>query len=277
MSAMIISYWLVLIGEFVYVFGGWCPNTWTGFRLAAFKDLLPVLKLSISSGVMLCLEFWYNAVLILLAGYVNNATVAISAFSICLNIIAWEFMVFLGFLTAASVRVSNELGKGDAKVAKFSVKVISSTSVSLGVFFWILCLIFGRKLAYLFTSDVEVIEYVSDLYILLSFSILLNCVQAVLSGVAVGAGRQSMVAYVNIGCYYLIGVPIGAILGYVANLEVKGLWIGMIIGVLMQSLVLGYITFRTDWNEQVKRASERLNKLFLKPVEGSSVEEPLNG
>jgi MATE family multidrug resistance protein len=53
MSAMIISYWLVLIGEFVYVFGGWCPNTWTGFKLAAFKDLLPVLKLSISSGVML--------------------------------------------------------------------------------------------------------------------------------------------------------------------------------------------------------------------------------
>jgi MATE family multidrug resistance protein len=81
-----------------------------------------------------------------------------------------------------SVRVSNELGKGDAKAAKFSVKVISSTSVSLGVFFWILCLIFGRKLAYLFTSDVEVIEYVSDLYILLSLSILLNCVQAVLSG-----------------------------------------------------------------------------------------------
>jgi hypothetical protein len=31
----------------------------------------------------------------------------------------------------------------------------------------------------------------------------------------------------------------------------QGLWIGMIIGVLMQSLVLGYITFRTDWNEQV--------------------------
>ena len=53
MSAMIISYWLVLIGTLVYVFGGWCPNTWTGFSLAAFRDLLPVLKLSLSSGVML--------------------------------------------------------------------------------------------------------------------------------------------------------------------------------------------------------------------------------
>lgn len=31
----------------------------------------------------------------------------------------------------------------------------------------------------------------------------------------------------------------------------QGLWIGMIIGVVMQSLVLGYITYKTDWNEQV--------------------------
>ena len=80
------------------------------------------------------------------------------------------------------MRVSNELGKGDAKAAEFSVKIISSTSVTLGVFFWILCLIFGHKLAYLFTSDEEVVAYVSSLYILLSLSILLNCVQAVLSG-----------------------------------------------------------------------------------------------
>ena len=36
-----------------------------------------------------------------------------------------------------------------------------------------------------------------------------------------GAGRQGVVAYVNIGCYYLIGIPVGAILGYVAKLEVK--------------------------------------------------------
>ena len=53
MGAMIISYWLVLIGMFWYVFGGWCPNTWSGFSIIAFSDLLPILKLSVSSGVML--------------------------------------------------------------------------------------------------------------------------------------------------------------------------------------------------------------------------------
>ena len=40
-------------------------------------------------------------------------------------------------------------------------------------------------------------------------------------GVAVGAGWQSIVAYVNIACYYLIGVPVGVVLGYVYNMEVK--------------------------------------------------------
>lgn len=55
MGAMIISNWLVVIGDLVYIFGGWCPNTWKGFTLAAFSDLVPLLKLSLSSGLML----WY--------------------------------------------------------------------------------------------------------------------------------------------------------------------------------------------------------------------------
>ncbi|KAG6642777.1 hypothetical protein CIPAW_09G164600 [Carya illinoinensis] len=270
MASMAISFWSVVIGMFIYVFGGWCPNTWRGFTVAAFQDLLPIVKLSISSGVMLCLELWYNAVLVLLAGYAKNSTVAVSAFSISLNIIAWVFMIFFGFLSAASVRVSNELGRGDAEAVKFSIKVITTTSICLGVFAWILCFVFDRKIAYLFTSDEEVAESVLDLSTLLGVSVLLNSIQPVLSGVAVGAGRQALVAYINIGSYFLIGVPVGVLLAYVADLEIKGLWIGMIIGIMVQCLVLGYITFRTDWNEQVKKASERLNRWFLNSPEESN-------
>lgn len=41
------------------------------------------------------------------------------------------------------------------------------------------------------------------------------------AGVAVGAGWQSIVAYVNIACYYLVGIPVGVVLGYVIHLQVK--------------------------------------------------------
>ncbi|KAH9706499.1 protein DETOXIFICATION 24 [Citrus sinensis] len=221
-DAMIIASWFIVIGQFVYLFGGWCPNTWKGFSSAAFADLYPVLKLSISSGVMIC------------------------------------------------VRVSNELARGDAKAAKFSVKVAIATTTVIGFFFSLICLVFSRKLAHLFTSNDEVIESVTSLSVLLAFSVLLNGFQAVLSGVAVGAGRQAVVAYINIICYYFIGSPVGVLLGYVADLKVKGIWTGMLLGVVMQSLVLGYVTWKTDWDNEVKKASERLNKWLLKPSEEES-------
>ncbi|KAL6335963.1 hypothetical protein AAG906_003588 [Vitis piasezkii] len=53
MGALIISGWSMIIGQFIYIFGGWCPQTWRGFSKAAFSDILPVVKLSISSGFML--------------------------------------------------------------------------------------------------------------------------------------------------------------------------------------------------------------------------------
>lgn len=260
MSAMIISTWILILGEFVYIFGGWCPNTWKGFTSSCFKDLLPVVKLSISSGVMLCLQLWYNAILVILAGYMKDATIAISTFSICLNIIGWVLMISLGFFTASSVRISNELGRKNVNATKFAIKVTFSTSLFVGVFFAALCMIFAHQIGYLFTKDDQVAKSVSQFSDLISFSVLFNSVMAVLSGVAVGAGRQAIVAYVNIGSYYVIGVPLGAILGYVAHMEIKGLWIGMLIGVVIQSAILAFITARTNWEEQINKASKRLNK-----------------
>ncbi|XP_019186793.1 PREDICTED: protein DETOXIFICATION 24 isoform X1 [Ipomoea nil] len=267
MIALSISSWLVVIGEFIYILGGWCPDTWKGFSMAAFKDIFPVVKLSISSGIMVCLELWYNAVLVLLAGYMKNAEVAISAFSICLNINGWEFMISLGFLGAACVRIANELGRGDAKAARFSIKVLVSTSLIIGVIFWILCMVFGSKIGYLFTNEQEVADSVADLSLLLSFSVLLNSIYPVLSGVAVGAGLQSTVAIINLCCFYLIGIPIGALLGYVAHLQVKGIWIGMICGVVTQSAALCYMTWRTNWDDEVFKAQQRLKRWYMKSSE----------
>lgn len=50
--AMNVSSWMSVIGMFVYIWGGWCPDSWKGFTFAAFSDMWPVIKLSISSGVM---------------------------------------------------------------------------------------------------------------------------------------------------------------------------------------------------------------------------------
>lgn len=264
MGALCISSWFLVLGEFVYIFGGWCQDTWKGFSVAALRDVLPVVKLSASSGLMICLELWYYAILVLLAGYMKNAKVAISAFSICLNITGWEFMICLGMMGASIVRVANELGKGDAKATRFSIKVVMITSFLIGMFFWILCLVFGDKLGYLFTDEEDVAQGVSDLHILLAFAMLLGGFYSVLSGVAIGAGLQTKVALINLICFYLIGLPIGAVLGYVLHFQVKGIWVGMMSGVITQTLAIGFLTWKTDWDKMVDITTGRLKRWCMK-------------
>jgi Na+-driven multidrug efflux pump len=41
------------------------------------------------------------------------------------------------------------------------------------------------------------------------------------AGVAIGGGWQALVAYINIGCYYVFGLPLGYLLGYRAKLGVE--------------------------------------------------------
>ncbi|XP_057785904.1 protein DETOXIFICATION 21-like [Salvia miltiorrhiza] len=260
MVSTILAYWIPNIGQLVFVTRGGCKETWRGFSTLAFKDLWPVVKLSLSSGAMVCLELWYNAILILLTGYMKDASVEVDALSICLNINGLEMMISLGFLAAASVRVSNELGKGDSRAVKFSIVNVVLTSFVIGVLLFTFFLLFRGRVAYLFTDDGDVAAKVSHLSPLLAFSLLLNSIQPVLSGVAVGAGWQSVVVYVNLGCYYLIGIPFGILLGYVINLQVEGVWIGMLIGTFIQTLMLLIITKKTDWDKQVCVARQRLNR-----------------
>ncbi|KZV39595.1 multidrug resistance pump [Dorcoceras hygrometricum] len=263
----ILAYWIPNIGQLAFIFSGRCKETWKGFSMLAFKDLWPVIKLSVSAGAMLCLEVWYNSVLILLTGRFKNSEVEIDALSICLNISGWEIMVAFGFLAAASVRISNELGSGDPKAAKFSIAVIVITSFSIGILLFIVCIFLREQLGYIFTKSPEVAAEVAHLSPLLAFSMLMNSVQPVLSGVAIGAGWQSSVVFVNIGSYYLIGIPFGAILGYVFNLHVMGVWIGMLIGTLIQTIILITLTCKTDWDKQVSIAKTRVNKWLAEATE----------
>lgn len=102
-----------------------------------------------------------------------------------------------------------------------------------------------------------------------------------------GCGWQAFVAYVNVGCYYIVGIPLGCLLGFYFDLgaavrttslrvaffavtlsstyqafdtmaagyiqRLQGIWSGMIGGTLMQTLILIWVTFRTNWNKEVCR------------------------
>ncbi|KAH8512136.1 hypothetical protein H0E87_009369 [Populus deltoides] len=262
-----LSWWIIVVAQFAYILmGKTCRNTWKGFSLQAFNGLWRFFKLSAASAVMLCLETWYFQILVLIAGLLKNAEVALDSLSVCTTISGWVFMISVGFNTAASVRVSNELGAGHPKSASFSVVVVTLCSFIISVIAAIIVMIFRDSISYIFTEGEVVAKAASDLSPFLAATLILNGIQPVLSdkfvcveGVAVGCGWQAFVAYVNVGCYYLLGIPLGVLLGFKFDLGAKGIWSGMLGGTLLQTMILLWVTLRTDWNKEVESAKNRLN------------------
>ncbi|KAJ6352448.1 hypothetical protein OIU76_001639 [Salix suchowensis] len=177
------SWWVyvILITPYI-VLSPSCKETWTGLSASAFTGIWPYFKLTVSSAVMLCLEIRYSQGLVLISGLLADPTVSLDSISICMNYLKWDMEFMLGLSASTSVRVSNELGAGHAKVAKFAVMVVTGTSTIISIFFSAIVLSFRVGLSKLFTSDVEVIEAVSDLTPLLAISVFLNGIQPILSG-----------------------------------------------------------------------------------------------
>ncbi|GFY81898.1 detoxifying efflux carrier 35 [Actinidia rufa] len=155
-----ISSWGAAVAQVVYVVG-WCKDGWHGLSRAAFKDIWPFVRLSLASAVMLCLE-------------------------VCMNINGYEGMLFIGINAAISVRVSNELGFRHPRAAKYAVYVTVFNPFSLVFFFMVLILATRNYFAIIFTSSKDMQQAVANLAYLLGFTMVLNSVQPVISGVAVG-------------------------------------------------------------------------------------------
>ncbi|CAN6908073.1 unnamed protein product [Brassica oleracea] len=256
-----LSWWIIVIAQIMYIkMSPRCRRTWVGFSWKAFDGLWDFFRLSAASAVMLCLEAWYSQILVLLAGLLKNPELALDALAICMAISAISFMVSVGFNAAASVRVSNELGAGHPRSAAFATVVTTGVSFILSLLEAVVILSWRQVISYVFTDSPAVAEAVAELSPYLAITIVLNGVQPVLSGVAVGCGWQAFVAYVNIGCYYFVGIPIGYVLGLTYDMGAKGIWTGMIGGTLMQTIILLIVTIRTDWDKEVETASRRLDK-----------------
>ncbi|PWA75317.1 root hair specific 2 [Artemisia annua] len=263
------SWWFMVVAQMIYILSGTCGRAWTGFSWAAFSNLWGFVKLSLASAVMLCLETWYFMALILFAGYLKNAEIAVDALSVCTNIVGWAVMIAIGFNAAISVRVSNELGAAHPRAAKFSIVVVVAFSILVGAILSLLLIIFRHQYPALFANSLEVQDAVYALTPLLALCLVINNIQPALSGVAIGAGWQAAIAYINIACYYIFGVPLGLTLGFAANWGVKGIWIGMLTGTVVQTIILIWICCRTNWDKEASMAEKRIQQWSgKKHVEG---------
>ncbi|KAG8638767.1 hypothetical protein MANES_14G060800v8 [Manihot esculenta] len=221
-----ISYCINVFILAIYIkFSPTCKHTWTGFSRAGTKDLLSFLKLGIPSALMVCL---------------NTSSVV--------------FRIPFGLGSAVSTRVSNELGAGRPDAACLAVRIVIflavAESLSLG-----LALVAARNVwGFLYTNEKEVVRYLASVLPVLALSNFMDGMQAVLSGTARGCGWQKLGACINLGAYYLVGLPSALVLTFLFHFGGMGLWMGITCGSSVQALLLLAITMHTDWDQEAKKA-----------------------
>ncbi|XP_016903202.2 protein DETOXIFICATION 16-like isoform X2 [Cucumis melo] len=235
-----ITYWVNVIILGLYIkFSPHCQKTWTGFSIHGINNLLTFLALAVPSSLMVCLEFWSYEFLVLMSGLLPNPELETSMLSI-------------------STRVSNELGAGKAMAAKLAVKVVVFLGLIEGIALGVLLISLRNKWGFVYTNEPQVVRYLSSIMPILAISNFMDAIQGVLSGTARGCGWQKIGAWVNLGAYYLVGLPCAITFTFVLHFGGKGLWMGITCGSCLQSILLLLITFTTNWEEQATKAKERM-------------------
>ncbi|XLT53055.1 hypothetical protein HN873_045659 [Arachis hypogaea] len=255
-----VAYWVnVLILALYIKFSPSCSQTWTGFSTEAFHGIPSFLRLAIPSAVMVCLELWSFELMVLLSGRLPNPKLQTSVLSICLNTESTLWMVPFGLSGAISTRVSNELGAGNPWAARLAVRVVLVMAIIEGTLVATVMISIRNLWGYVYSNDVQVVRHVALMLPILAASIFLDGLQCVLSGIVRGCGWQKIGAFINLGSYYLVGVPCAIVLAFVLHSGAKGLWLGIICALILQALGLIIITARTDWEREAEEATKRVN------------------
>ncbi|XP_070591515.1 multidrug and toxin extrusion protein 1-like [Erythrolamprus reginae] len=239
-------------------------ETWGGWSMDCLQEWGLFMSLAIPSMLMICIEWWTFEIGSFLIGLLS--VLDLSAQSVIYEIATVAYMIPFGIGASTSVRVGNALGAGKAEEArKTSVVAIFCTAG----FVVLMCSVLAASknvLAYIFTSEKEVVDlvaYAMPVYIVFH---LFEGVCAATSGILRGTGRQKLGAIYNTLGYYTVGLPLGVVLLFVAKIGMIGFWLGMLICNLILCICFIVYIVRMNWNQAAEEAQRRA-KLSPKPVE----------
>ncbi len=155
---------------------------------------------------------------------------ALAAHQIVLNIASLTFMVPLGIGAATAVLVGQAIGAGDPARARSS----GWTGLRFGAGFMTLSsallLWAARPVLGLYTVDPSVMDMARQLLLIAGLFQISDGTQTVLTGALRGAADTRNPMYANLVGHWIFGLPLGATLCFAAGLGIRGLWIGLAVG-----------------------------------------------
>jgi MATE family multidrug resistance protein len=219
---------------------------------AQWPPISRMLKLGLPIGAQQGLEVSAFGATGLLMGLLG--TVPMAAHQIAITLASSTFMVPVGVATAAAVRVGRAIGSGDDGHAKAAIRAAYLCGVGFMTCTAVAFLSMPHLLAAAFTKDVGVMALAATLLPIAGVFQVFDGAQAVGAGVLRGAGDTTVPLYAMLAAYWIVGVPVSALLGFRTSLGPAGLWWGFVVSLAAVAVVL-FFRIRVVFGRGVRRVS----------------------
>jgi MATE family multidrug resistance protein len=208
------------------------------FTVARYSRMLfsKMLHLGIPAGVQFIFEVAAFDFSLVMMGWLGTRTLA--AHQIAINLATISYMTTSGLAAAATIRVSQELGKRDYPAVRRVAFVLLGMALAF-MSVWALLFIFGNSyLPTLYVADAEVLRIAAPIIVIAGFFQLSDGMQVVCAGALRGLQDVKIPSLLIFVSYWMIGLPLGYWLSFNQQWGASGIWIGLLVGLTLTAAAL---------------------------------------
>ena len=206
------------------------------FKSINWRIIKKILSLGLPSGLQYFFEVGAFSFAVVMVGWLGAKQQA--AHQIAINLASISFMAVLGISAAGSIRVGNAVGRKDIKETRRAGFTASFLGASIMFFSGLIFIFFRNFLPTLYINDKDVISIASSLLIIAAIFQLSDGFQAVGIGILRGLTDVKIPTAITFIAYWIVGLPVGYLLGFTFNLGVQGVWIGLLSGLTTSAILL---------------------------------------
>lgn len=203
------------------------------FQWQPYREML---ALGLPVGLQLILEVGAFSTVAIMMGWVSKE--ALAAHQITVSLTSNFFMVPLGIMMALVIRISHAVGSGSRELPRcLALGALHLAAIFLALM-GVVIFLFGHVFAAAFVHDPAVIALAGRILLVAAFLQFFDGIQVIAMGALRGLHDVAVPTLMNLGAYWLIGLPLAFALAFRWGVEAPGIWLGLTAGITLVTFLL---------------------------------------
>ena len=226
----------------VLVYAAWAHESERGHPLFAhwpapdWNRVRALLHLGLPAASQVVLEVAAFGAATVMAAHLSP--VALATHEIVLSCAAYTYMVPLGISAAAAVAVGHAVGAGNPGRARRAGLLAIGIGAGFMALMAVLFLTVPRPILRIWSNDAHVLALGAHILAIVAGFQIFDGIQTVSTGALRGLGETRFPMLMNLAAYWVLGLPLGALLCFRMHWELPGLWTGLTVALIIIAVLL---------------------------------------